>query len=113
MRYSAARKGGEKLLNGSLGDQSANNAVSVFPSRCQASFCRAVLRSGAGEAVGKAGESTGEGDQQGKEELECFDAMQTDSTEARRQKFSTQTPKRQERLCTGAIRRLQTGYSGG
>lgn len=75
-------------------------------------FLPCILRSGAGEVGGKAGESTGEGDQQGKEELECFDAMQTDSTDARRQKFSTQTPKRQERLSTGAIRLLQTGCSG-
>lgn len=43
-----------------------------------------ILRSGAGDVGVKAGESTGEGDQQGEEELECFDAMQTDSTEARR-----------------------------
>lgn len=69
--------GEEKLLN-------EYGAVRMLPPRCRASFWRAFYVPARGMFGVKAGESTGEGDRQGEEELECFDAMQTDSTGARR-----------------------------
>lgn len=66
----------------------------MFSPRCQASFCCAFLHASVGEVREKrGGERSGEGGQQEKEEeeeeeLEGFDAMQTGSTKARRQKFS-------------------------
>lgn len=51
-------------------------------------FCCAFLHASAWEVRGRrGGVRTGEGDQQ-EEELEGLDAMQTGSTETRRQKFS-------------------------
>lgn len=76
-RTSARRKRAKKSFD-------ANRRRPNVSSEVSCKFLACILRSGAGDVGVKAGESTGEGDQQGEEELECFDAMQTDSTEARR-----------------------------
>lgn len=82
--------------------QRGPNVFSTAPSKFGRTFYSQVQgRWGEGEDRG------GEGDRQEGEELGGFDAMQTGSTEARRQKFSVYAlTRRQERWCanTGAIR---------
>lgn len=62
----------------------------MFAQQCQACFAvRFTCKCRGGEGEERTGRGGGEGGQQKEEEeLEGFDAMQTGSTKARRQKFS-------------------------